>query len=174
MILEMEGDATSGWKPGKVTAFLNTPFEEREPIFSPDGRWIVYVSNESGREEVYVRPFPGPGGRVVISNNGGRTPTWSPTPTKNELFYCVGVGRHNYRSWSRATPSRGAHCAPRCRGSGRISASRVAGRIACYDVHPDGTRFVAAPLSDLQSLVGRDHLTFMFDLFDELRRLEAR
>ena len=65
MILPMEGDEASGWKPGTPTVFLNSPFEEHEPMFSPDGQWLAYWSNESGRDEVYVRPFPGPGRQVA-------------------------------------------------------------------------------------------------------------
>src|SRR5262252_5172581 len=47
MILPVEGDEASGWKPGKPTVFLNTPAVELSPMFSPDGRWIAYQSNES-------------------------------------------------------------------------------------------------------------------------------
>ena len=65
------GRRSRGWKLGKPTVFLNGPAEEREPMFSPDGRWLAYSSNESGRYEVYVRPFPGPGGRWQISTDGG-------------------------------------------------------------------------------------------------------
>ena len=55
-------------------------------MFSPDGRWLAYVSNETGRSEVYVRPFPGPGGKWQISTGGtGPNITWSRTP--HELFY---------------------------------------------------------------------------------------
>ena len=63
MILPIEGDETSGWKPGKPTVFLNTPAVEQEPMFSPDGKWIAYFSSESGSSEIFVRPFPGPGGK---------------------------------------------------------------------------------------------------------------
>lgn len=75
MLLPMEGNEASGWKPGKPTVFLSTPFNEMEPMFSPDGRWIAYQSSESGRYEVYVRPFPGPGGRWQVSSEGGLLPT---------------------------------------------------------------------------------------------------
>src|SRR5205085_4983555 len=51
--------------------FVATPAEERAPMFSPSGHSIAYVSNESGRDEVYVRPFPGPGQRYTVSNAGG-------------------------------------------------------------------------------------------------------
>ena len=64
--LPMEEDEQGALKPGKPTVFLRTPFIEGRPAFSPDGRWIAYNSNESGRFEVYVRPFPGPGGKWQI------------------------------------------------------------------------------------------------------------
>jgi Tol biopolymer transport system component len=47
MILPMEGDETSGWRPGKPTVFSNAQFDERQPAFSPDGHWLAYVSNET-------------------------------------------------------------------------------------------------------------------------------
>jgi eukaryotic-like serine/threonine-protein kinase len=58
------------------------------PCFSPDGRWIAYTSNESGRTEVYVRPYPGPGGKWQISTEGGGEPVWN--PKGRELFYRSG------------------------------------------------------------------------------------
>ena len=56
---------------------LNTPFLESVPSVSPDGRWLVYQSNESGQDEVYVRPFPGPGGVSPVSVDGGTGPVWA-------------------------------------------------------------------------------------------------
>ena len=85
MILSMDGDEASGWRPGTPTVFLNSAAVEREPMFSPDGRWLAYVSDASGRVEVYVRPFPGPGAAVQISTGGGGTPTWS--RKSDEIFY---------------------------------------------------------------------------------------
>src|SRR5262249_2854971 len=85
MILPIEGDEKSGWKPGKPSVFLNTPANEYEPMFSPDGRWIAYISNESGVNEAFVRPFPGPGGKWQISTGGGVEAAWS--RTRSELLY---------------------------------------------------------------------------------------
>ncbi|HLA89800.1 MAG TPA: hypothetical protein VJL28_05190, partial [Gemmatimonadaceae bacterium] len=65
--------------------FLATPANERMPRISPDGRLLAYTSDESGRDEVYVRPIPGPGGRIQISTNAGQAPAWS--PNGRELFY---------------------------------------------------------------------------------------
>jgi len=69
LTLPMEGDEKAGWKPGKPQPFVNTAFLEDGPSFSPDGRWLAYVSFESGTSEVYVRPFPGPGGKWLISTD---------------------------------------------------------------------------------------------------------
>jgi serine/threonine protein kinase/Tol biopolymer transport system component len=60
----------------KPVPFLQTRFNESQGQFSPDGRWVAYTSNESGRYEVYVAPFPGPGGKWQISTAGGSSPRW--------------------------------------------------------------------------------------------------
>ena len=71
---------------GATTPLLETEFSERNGALSPDGRWLAYDSNESGRIDVYVVPFPEvDDGRWQISTDGGRWPVWS--PTSNELFY---------------------------------------------------------------------------------------
>ena len=69
--------------------FLVTAFNEHSPDFSPDGRWLAYVSDESGRPEVYVREYPGPGRKWSISTEGGSQPVWS--PAGGELFYREGT-----------------------------------------------------------------------------------
>jgi hypothetical protein len=69
----------------KPVRFLNTKFEEGFGQFSPDGRWVAYRSDESGRSEVYVAPFPGPGGKWQISTAGGTLPRWRRDGT--EIFY---------------------------------------------------------------------------------------
>ena len=68
--------------------FLRTPFNESAPQFSPDGHWLAYVSDESGRYEVYVQPYPGPGGKWQISTEGGTEPVWN--RNGRELFYRSG------------------------------------------------------------------------------------
>src|SRR6202030_1842180 len=69
----------------KAQSFLRTPFNETAPRFSPDGRWLAYSSDESGRREIYVQPYPGPGGKRQISTEGGTEPVWN--PDGRELFY---------------------------------------------------------------------------------------
>jgi hypothetical protein len=72
---------------GQPAPFLKTPHASSSlPLFSPDGRWMVYAAKDAGREsEVYVQPYPGPGGRVTVSRGGGVEPVWS--PTGREIFY---------------------------------------------------------------------------------------
>src|SRR5437867_1122989 len=78
-VLPLEGDR-------KLFVYLKTNFDERRGQFSPDGRWVAYMSNESGRHEIYVRPFPGQsspggtggrgGGQWQVSTAGGASPRW--------------------------------------------------------------------------------------------------
>lgn len=70
---------------GKPKVFMETRFREGQPHFSPDGRWLAYVSDESGRDEVYVTPFPGPGRKWQISTSGGYQPRWR--RDGKEIFY---------------------------------------------------------------------------------------
>jgi serine/threonine-protein kinase len=74
----------------RTEPFLHTRYCEHYPEFSPDGRWLVYSSDESGQEEVYVRPYPGPGRAVQISTRGGSSPAWSRDGP--EVFYRKVVG----------------------------------------------------------------------------------
>jgi Tol biopolymer transport system component len=73
---------------GEPFAFLATPFNERSPMFSPDSRWLVFVSDESGRDEVYVQAYPGPGGKQQVSTDGGTAPIWS--RDGREMFFREG------------------------------------------------------------------------------------
>ena len=73
--------------PGERKPFpvVQTPFDEAAGQLSPDGRWVAYQSNESGSVEIYVRPFPGPGGQWQVSTAGGSQPRWR--SDGKELFY---------------------------------------------------------------------------------------
>jgi len=82
-ILPLEGDP-------KPFPFLQSEFEEQAARFSPDGRWVAYQSNESGKEEIYVRPFPTGSGMWQVSSGGGFAPLWS--HNGRELFYTSAGG----------------------------------------------------------------------------------
>src|SRR6266567_2510301 len=105
------------------------------PTFSPDGRWLAYSSSESGTFEVYVRPFPGPGGRTQISTGGGRFPIWS--RKARELFFRTPDGRIMVVRYTAKADS----FVP---GTAQVwSAMRSLGMgpIPTYDLAPDGQRF---------------------------------
>jgi serine/threonine-protein kinase len=74
---------------GAVAPFLMTPWDEWAPAFSPNGRLLAYASDESGRAEVYVQPYPDPGQKWLISTGGGTDPVWA--PDGRQLFYRVGT-----------------------------------------------------------------------------------
>jgi serine/threonine-protein kinase len=160
LILPLTGDEVSGWKPGKPTVFLNGPFSEFQAAFSPDGRWLAYTSDESGRNEVYVRPFPGPGGKWQVSTAGGRLPTWS--RSRRELFYRGGDGRIMVAAYTVEGESFRAE-KPRVWSTGLVTL-RVGGRT--YDLHPDGERIAVLTASG-----EADHVTLIVNFFDELRRI---
>jgi len=118
--------------------FLNSRFGERHPNFSPDGRWMAYTSNESGHWEVFVRPYPGPGGRTQISTDGGSEPLWS--PDGSELFYradgkLMVVGFSDPDGRIRVTSPSALFDDPFERSTGANPDQRQ------YDISPDGTRF---------------------------------
>jgi hypothetical protein len=118
-----------------VTPVVATPASERGAVFSPDGHWIAYVSNESGSDEIYVQKYPGPGGREVVSQNGGTEPVWS--SDGQELFYRHGAGVMAVRV--RTSPGFVAE-SPRTLFEGDFVLSPT-GR-PNYDVTPDGRSFV--------------------------------
>src|SRR5439155_16408362 len=66
-------------------ALIRTKFSEGSPKFSPDGKWLAYSSNESGRPEVYAMTFPGPGATIQMSTEGGTDPVWR--HDGRELYY---------------------------------------------------------------------------------------
>ena len=84
MLLPIDGSEAAGWRPGTPTTFL-TGHSDVAPAFSPDGRWMAYASNASGPNQIYVQPFPGPGGKWLISTDGGTFPVWS--RAHQELLY---------------------------------------------------------------------------------------
>jgi serine/threonine-protein kinase len=164
MILPLEADETLGWKPGKPTVFLNSPFSDAGPSFSPDGRWLAYSSDESGRSELYVRPFPGPGGTWQISTGGGFSPTWS--RARHELLYGTPEQRIMVAPYTVEGDSFHVE-QPRLWSEGRY-ARRPAGS---FDLHSDGDRFAVAKVREKQTTAKQDKVVFIFNFFDELQRI---
>ncbi len=129
-VLPLEGDR-------KPIPFVKTPFNEFGPEFSPDGRFLAYVSNESGRLEVYVRPFPGPGPKRQVSVGGGTSPAWS--KTGREMFYRNGDA---VMAVAVTTGPEFSSAAPRILFRGEYEEPARPDWPRNYDVMPDGRQFV--------------------------------
>jgi serine/threonine-protein kinase len=122
-------------KDRQAMPFLRTPFTESVPQFSPDGHWLAYISNESGRYEVYVQPYPGPGGKWQISTDGGTEPIWN--PTGRELFYRDGSKMMSVEVSTQSGLTTGK---PRMLFEGPYQPSPAT--TPNYAVSPDGQRFL--------------------------------
>jgi dipeptidyl aminopeptidase/acylaminoacyl peptidase len=164
LTLTVEGNEKSGWKPGEPKPFLNSPFVETGSVFSPDGRWLAYVSNESGNLELYVQPFPGPGGKWQISAGGGGYPVWS--RNGKELFYRTPDNKIMVTTYTVSGNSFHAD-RPRLWSPGQFTA--VGGPIN-FDLHPDGKRFAVLKSPATEGTPKVDKVSFVFNFFDELRR----
>jgi serine/threonine-protein kinase len=134
------GDVWTQSAAGRRTPLLTSRFNEGQARLSPDGRWLAYVSDESGKAEVYVRQFPGPGDTTPVSSDGGIQPVWS--PTGRELFYrngskmmAVEIGPGSrFRPEPPKRLFEGPNAAP-------------GGVAAMYDVSRDGRRFLMVRLT---------------------------
>ena len=132
IILPLDGD-------GMPVPFVSTPFEDRGVSFSPNGRWLAYVSDKSGQDEIYVRPYPGPGGEVIVSSGGGKEAVWGRSGT--ELFYRNG-------SQVMVVPVQTEQAlsveAPRLLFEGEFVLDNAAGGGGNpnYDISPNGEHFV--------------------------------
>jgi serine/threonine-protein kinase len=146
----------------KVTPFLRTAFTESAPMFSPDGRWLAYVSNESGRNEVYVQPYPGPGGKWPISTGGGIGPRWN--PNGRELFYRNGDRMMVVDITTQPAFSAGN---PRLLFEGQYA--RNPADVANYDISPDGQRFLM--VKETPQAGSAAQINVILNWFEDLQRL---
>ena len=164
MVLAVEGSDAPGWKPGEPTAYVADSGRQWDAAFSPDGRWVAYVSNESGTAEIYVRPFPGPAGKWQVSTGGGMFPSWS--RTQPELVYGIDGALMVVRYAGR-TPAFTAS-APVPWSKGRYE---FRGPNRMFDLHPDGARVALATPSSVARVPTPDRIVLIFNIFDHLRRL---
>jgi Tol biopolymer transport system component len=122
-------------RSGRVRPFLNSQFNEAYPEFSPDGRWIAYSSNESKRDEVYVRPFPGPGMEHQVSSQGGVQPLWA--RNEKQLFY-----RWQDQVWAVDVGTDGGFATSKPRLLFERPGYSPGEPIRGYDLSQDGQRFL--------------------------------
>jgi serine/threonine-protein kinase len=156
-MMSMEGDRTR-------KTLLQEKYDELDPQISPDGRWMAYTSNESGKDEVYVRPFPDvdSGGRWHISTNGGNSPLWS--PDGSELFYISG---YSVMAVSVETEPTFKHETP------KTLFVTTTDYFGGYDIHPDGKRFLmmkfAAAPGDESADGSPPKIKVVLNWFEELK-----
>lgn len=130
-------------------------------MISPDGRWLAYLSPESGRYEIYVRPFPDPGGKYQISTVGGVAPLWS--RDGRELFYASSPNGQLMAVDITTEPTFQAG-SPRVVLEGGIQLSGNQGRD--YDVSPDGRRFLMVQGGE----ANLTQLNVVLNWFEELKQ----
>jgi serine/threonine-protein kinase len=159
-ILPMDGDR-------KPRVFLQTPAAESSGQFSPDGRWIAYVSNESGRPEVYVRPFPGPGGKWQISSEGGTELAWN--PKGKELFYRTGAQKEEMMVVDYQTEPTFSAGKPRLLFEGNYVANAPTSGGAFYSVSPDGQRFLMTQVPEQQQS-SLTQVNMVLNWFEEVKQ----
>jgi Tol biopolymer transport system component len=161
MLLPMEASA-SGWKAQTPRRVLSGIVQRPAAVFSPDGRWLAYRSSESGRSEVFVRPFEGPDTRWHVSTSGGWVPTWS--RRRNELFY-MSLDSH-VMVVSYTIDGDTFRAAPPQNWSEHPINGRPGPRP--FDLHPDGDRVLVS--GDLPSKRDIFKVVLVSNFFDEVRR----
>jgi serine/threonine-protein kinase len=159
----LEGDPDHP-RLGEPEPLPRTPSYELMPHISPDGRWLAYVSNETGTYEVYVRPFPGPGKKWPISTAGGVYPVWS--SIQRELFFLALDRRIMVAGYTAKGDSFAA-------GKPRVWSERrlVDIPVSPYDLASDGKRFAVVLAAD--ETAGAEpakSVTVLLNFFDELKR----
>ena len=147
----------------KTLEILQTPAQEHHAMFSPDGHWLAYASNASGRQEIYVRPYPiVQGTERRVSEGGGAGPVWAPN---GSALYYRGV-----KSLRVASTPLGPGLVPgRSRDLFPSDRFRFSGNSSAFDIHPDGKRFVMVTMGDpLPPLP--DQINVVLHWFEELKR----
>jgi serine/threonine protein kinase/Tol biopolymer transport system component len=145
----------------KQDPFLETTFNKGAASFSSDGHWLAYTSDESGRYEIYVQPYPGPGGKWQISTEGGTEPVWS--RKGRELFYRSGDKMIAVEITTQPSFSAGK---PKVLFAGHYQPSAILN--ANYDVSSDGQRFLMLKPGGQDQAATQ--INVVLNWFEELKR----
>ena len=147
----------------RVMPFLNSRANEIQPEFSPDGRWMAYVSDESGRDDVYVRPYPGPGGKWLISQEGGTEPVWA--RNGKQLFY-----RRQNQVWKVDVRTDTSFTAGKPRLLFEALRFAWGWPSRSWDISPDGQRFLMVKQEERKPQPVTE-MILVLNWFEDLRRL---
>jgi serine/threonine-protein kinase len=163
------GDSTSPARP-----FLMSDADESSAELSPNGRYLAYESNQSGRSEVYVQPFPGPGRRELVSTDGGGQPVWA--RNGRELFYRASGPGPMMRMMAVDVTLGNVFTAGRARVLWQAMRARYPGGTGgrTYDVSPDGRRFLMIQQRDSAPQPPVTHVVLVQNWLEELKRLVPR
>ena len=140
---------------------------ESNPSFSPEGNWIAYASNESGREEIYVRPYPGPGGKFQISTEGGQDPVWS--ANGKSIYFLETTSSAGTSVHIVPVSAEGSFQAGKPRRIHTGEYERSQNWYSNWDVAPDGKHFVFVKLVGDQQKPRTVRVTLNW--LEELRRI---
>lgn len=160
------GDPVPATRP-----FVLSPSDEPSAEISPDGRYLAYESNQSGRSEIYVQPFPASGRRELVSTEGGTQPVWA--RNGRELFYRAPGPARTMRMVAVDVSLGGSFTA----GTPRILWEATSGRYPAgtggraYDVVPDGGRFLIIRQRDAAPQPPMTHVVLVQNWLEELKRL---
>jgi serine/threonine-protein kinase len=147
----------------RVTQFLNSKYSEWYPEFSPDGRWMAYSSDESGRQEIYVRPFPGPGMRQQVTIEGGSEPLWA--RNGRQLFF-----RREDQVWAVDVRTDGVFVAGKPRLLFEKPGCVRTYPIRAYDLSLDSQRFLMVRFENWKPTPVTE-MILILNWFEELKRL---
>jgi Tol biopolymer transport system component len=162
-VVRLSGPSSGSGQVHKAEPFLRTQFNEAAPQFSPDGHWLAYISDESGRKEIYVQPYPGPGGKWQISTEGGVEPLWN--RNGRELFYRSGKKMMAVEIATKPSFSAGT---PKVLFEGTYQSLPTIST-PNYDVSPDGQRFLMLKPTE-QTQAAPTQITVVLNWFEELKR----
>jgi serine/threonine-protein kinase len=149
-------------KDRSIRPFEQNPARyETAPRFSPDGHWIAYASEESGRYEIYVRPFPGPGGKWQVSTDGGNEAVWN--PKGHELFY-----RNGKKMMAVEYDAQKAFSAGKPKELFEGPYVPTPRSFPDYDISPDGQRFLMLRRAEEEQ--ASSHITVVVNWVEELKQ----
>ena len=152
----------------KTVPFLESRFIEVNPSISPNGNWLAYQSNESGRSEVYVRSFPGPGEKWQVSGDGGADPLWS--RDGRELFYRRSRSDRGIEVFAVDVRTGPEFSSVKSRLLFAVQDSFQAGVARCWDISPDGKKFLMVK-SEHRKPLPVIELVLVQNWLEELERL---